>query len=328
MKMSKDIYFNNNYGLLYEKIENGASTVFELKTKNGTVKNLFLKRKAPSVNGQDYYEIITPYGYGGAVIEDLTGDKNELVKEYEQAFSEYCKEQNIVCEFVRFHPIVNNAKDFESVYSPIFSRKTLGTNLVDFEDPIASEFSKSTRKKIRKALNSGVTYVIDENPSNLDEFKEVYYATMDRNNAADYYYFGDEYFENVLKFFKDNTITCKAVLDGKTIAMGLYFISDGILHIHLSGTFSEYLHLSPAVVLRFGVCEWAIKNGYKLIHHGGGRTNDPEDSLYTFKKNFAQNTEFDFYIAKKIWNKDAYNAICENEGVDSNADFFPAWRSR
>lgn len=326
--MSIDLYFDDNYASLYEKIEQGTAEIFTLKTENGRVKNTFLKRKAPSFNGEQYFEIITPYGYGGAVVEEVTGEKDKLIKEYNEAFAKYCEEQNIVCEFVRFHPIVNNALDFKSVYSPIFSRKTLGTNLVDFEDPINAEFSKSCRKKIRRALNSGVSYEIKEKPDTLDEFKEIYYATMDRNNAADYYYFDDKYFADVLKYFRENVITCKAILEGKTIAMGLYFVYNGTVHVHLSGTYSEYLNLSPAVVLRYGVAEWAIKNGYKLIHHGGGRTNDPEDSLFTFKKSFAQNTEFDFYVAKKIWNKDVYNAICESEKVDPNADFFPAWRSR
>src|SRR5699024_11094695 len=125
-------------------------------------------------------------------------------------------------------------------------------------------------------------------PSDVSKFKKFYYSTMDRNNATEYYYFNDEYFNACVELFKDNLLLVESVYEGKTIAMGFYFIYDDIIHIHLSGTLSEYLNLSPACILRYGVTEWGKENGYKIIHHGGGRTNDPDDSLYKFKKQFGK----------------------------------------
>ena len=61
--------------------------------------------------------------------------------------------------------------------------------------------------------------------------------------------------------------------------------------------------MSPAYILRYAVTVWGKENGYKLIHHGGGRSNSEEDSLYLFKKNFAKLYDTDFYIGKKIWNE-------------------------
>ena len=43
----KDIYFDENYGKLYEEIEKGKAIVFECKTKNGSIINQFIKRKIP-----------------------------------------------------------------------------------------------------------------------------------------------------------------------------------------------------------------------------------------------------------------------------------------
>ena len=48
--------------------------------------------------------------------------------------------------------MMENAKDFENIYRINCIRKTLGTNLKQFEDPVASEFSKSCRKNIRQAI--------------------------------------------------------------------------------------------------------------------------------------------------------------------------------
>ena len=322
--MNKDLYFDENYGKLYEKTENGKAEIFKYEDENGVVSNQFIKRNIPMI--QDYYDIVTPYGYGGPIIEECK-NKEILLQNYNEAFKRYCEKNNIVSEFVRFHPIINNALDFKKIYDVVYMRKTLGTNLEKYNDPIQEEFSKSCRKNIRQCKNKGITVVVTEAPKDISKFKEIYYSTMKRNNATDYYYFKDEYFSKILQYFPQNILTVEAIYEGKTIAMGLYFIYNKILHIHLSGTLTEYLYLSPAYMLRYGATLWAKEHGYKLIHHGGGRSNSLEDSLYLFKKNFARNTEFDFYIGKKIWNEKIYNKLCQEKHIDpKKIDFFPAYR--
>ena len=107
---------------------------------------------------------------------------------------------------------------------------------------------------------------------------------MDRNNASEFYYFDKQYFEKCIEYFPNNIIIVKAILNGITIAAGFYFIVNDIIHIHLSGTLDKYLYLSPAYILRYAVTLWGKEKGYKLIHHGGGRTNSEDDGLYKFKK--------------------------------------------
>ncbi len=326
MSKIQDIYFEKNYAKLYEKIEKGQAYEFTLENEYGKITNLFLKREIPiNIDGKKYYDIVTPYGYGGPIIHNFS-DKEKLLNIYEEKFSKYCEENNIVSEFIRFHPIVQNALDFEKIYSPIYMRKTLVTNLKDYEDPIQSQFSKSCRKNIRQALNKGITFKVTEKPDSIGAFKEIYYSTMDRNKATDYYYFDDEYFANVLKYFKENVILVEAIFEEKTIAAGLYFVYNKTIHIHLSGTLTEYLYLSPAYILRYAVTLWGKEHNYEIIHHGGGRSNSEEDTLYLFKRNFAKLEQTDFYIGKKIWNENIYNRMCEEKNISTKEEFFPAYR--
>lgn len=323
----QDIYFEENYGKIYEKIENGEATIFKSHTKNGTITNQFIKREIPiTIDKKTYYDIITPYGYGGPIINECLGNKKKLLNEYELEFTNYCMKNNIVSEFIRFHPIYQNALDFKEIYNATCIRKTLGTNLEKYDNPIQEEFSKSCRKNIRQALNKGISYRITEAPDNIDVFKKIYYSTMDRNNATKYYYFDDEYFDNILQYFKNNTILVEAIYEGKTIACGLYFIYNKIIHIHLSGTLTEYLYLSPAYILRYAITLWGKEHNYKYIHHGGGRSNTDGDSLYLFKKQFAKNTAFDFYIGKKIWNEEIYYKLCCLSNGSKDDNFFPQYR--
>ena len=325
-----DIYFEPEYAALYEDEQNKA-VEYVYSDENGTVTNLFMKRKIniETGDGAPYYDIITPYGYGGPVIISLRDPdrKKELLSAYLKDFSVYTKRNRIVSEFVRFHPIIGNGLDFQEFYQSKYDRHTTGTTLT-YDDVILAEFSKHKRKDIRKILqNPEIRYAIDEKPDNLDDFLEVYYSTMDRDAADAYYYFDRKYFEQLLAGFPDNVITGKVFLQDKLIAMGVYFRYGRFLHAHLSGTLSEYLHYSPAYILKYALALYGHDNGYQVIHYGGGTSPDPENGLYKFKKNFGKNTEFDFYIAKKIWNPEVYSELCRIKGADESDSFFPAYRA-
>ena len=71
---------------------------------------------------------------------------------------------------------------------------------------------------------------------------------------------------------------------------------------------------------------WGKENRYELIHHGGGRSNSADDSLYKFKKQFGKNTDFRFHIGKKIWNNDIYNKLCKLKNINEDDDYFPLYR--
>ncbi|WKA57728.1 GNAT family N-acetyltransferase [Planococcus shenhongbingii] len=325
-----DIFFEENYGKLYEEIENGKCEVYTFNHPLGIVKHLFIKREVPiQIGSETYYDIVTPYGYGGPVIiEGEDANKAELVQEFKKAFQQYCSEQNIISEFVRFHPVLNNAKDFTDCYEVTFTRKTVGTNLGDHDDPVQAEFSKSTRKNIRHAMRIGVDYRITVNPENLDLFKDIYQDNMKRIGADMYYYFDESYFAKCLKFFGEKIILVEALYEEKVIGAELHFFYNNIIHTHLSGTLADFHHLSPVYVMTYGIAVWGKENGAELIHAGGGTTNSPDDTLYLFKKKFGKNTEFDFYVGRKVWNECIYDELCAAARVEKEVEFFPAYRSK
>ena len=56
MKEAIDLYFDENYGKLYEKVENGTAEVYVYEDENGKITNQFLKS---SLYYKDDYEINT-----------------------------------------------------------------------------------------------------------------------------------------------------------------------------------------------------------------------------------------------------------------------------
>ncbi len=324
-----DIYFEPNYGRLYEQIEHGTCEVFNFEHLHGKVSYVFIKRPIPvEINGETYYDLTTPYGYGGPrLIECEQANNFEVVQAFQHAFEEYCQKENIISEFVRFHPLFTNAQDFQSCYELTFRRHTTGTNLKDFENPVKSEFSKSKQKSIQKALAAGVEYRVRENPADLEEFKHLYYSTMKRRNADSVYYFNDQYFDNLLESFGPNIVLVEVLYEEKVIAVGLNLAYGKLIHIHLSGTLEEYHYLSSAFVMRYALVMWGTEHSMELIHEGGGVTGKSDDPLYLFKKQFGKNTEFDYYVSNKIQNQKIYNLLCEKMDVDKEGYSFPAYRS-
>ncbi len=325
-----DIYFEPEYGQLYEKMEQGKLEQFHFKNDVGSIFYQFIKRPIDiSIDNKEYYDLVTPYGYGGPLIIECNEKyKTKLVNDFKVEFHKYCRQNYIVSEFVRFHPVLDNAKDFQSIYKLESIRKTVGTNIYGNEDPIRSEFSKSARKSIRRALNSQVNFRVIEKPTSLSNFIGIYYSTMDRNDASDYYYFDDEYFNNCLKLFKDQILLVEVIYEEKVIAAGFYFVYGDFIHAHLSGTLTEYLHLSPAYIIKYATAIWAKENNIQLIHYGGGTTNSEHDPLYQFKKKFGRNTEFEFHVGKKLWDEETYEKLCQNTGMIGDTNYFPAYRNK
>ncbi|NLC40357.1 MAG: GNAT family N-acetyltransferase [Clostridiaceae bacterium] len=331
-----DIYFDPRLGEIYATLEGGRFHEFDFKNDAGSIRHQFIIRPielaAVTAGKTDpapqlFYDLTTPYGYGGPLIMEVKpGRKQELLDGFAEAFAGFCKEENIVSEFVRFHILAGNAEDFSSMYETELFNHTVGINLADYDDPFQDEFAKSARKVVRRCLRDGMTWEIEENPDTLEDFAEIYYQTMDRNEAADRYYFDADYFAAFIETMPEAVLKCRVLYEDKTIAMGFFLRSADVLHIHLSGTLSEYLHLSPAYVLRYGLTQWGREQGYKLIHTGGGISGDPEDSLYLFKKRFSRNTEFDFYIGRKVWNEEVYHELVELSGT-AESGFFPQYRA-
>lgn len=325
----RDLFFAKDYAKLYEKIEGGSCEVFEFEHSIGSVYHQFIKREIPvPLEGGPYFDLLTPYGYGGPVITELPDKtrKDELATHFCQAFHAYCQEHNIVSEFVRFHPLAGNAEDFNSCYNVLFRRHTTGVTLKGFEDPVQEEFSGSTRKRIRKALKDGVTCRITIDPPNLDHFQDIYIKTMERVGAEDFYLFDNTYFQKILDNLGDQLILVEAIFDSQVIGAELHFHSGPVIHTHLSGTVDGFNHLSPVYVMTYAIVQWGKEHGVEYIHSGGGVHPGPDDSLYQFKKRFGKNTEFDYYVGNKIWNEKIYEQLVQATNSNSESGLFPAYR--
>jgi predicted N-acyltransferase len=165
----------------------------------------------------------------------------------------------------------------------------------------------------------------------FDEFIKIYNATMDKDNAEDYYYFKRPFYESIHNDLKDNYEMFWAEYEGKIIAMSIMIFANNRMHYHLSGSLAEYRNLAPSNLLLYKAALWGSEQGYKTFHLGGG-VGSGEDNLYKFKSAFNRTSNYQFSIAKHIFNQDIYNSLVEfrvanDANFNPGSKFFPLYRS-
>ena len=323
-----DVYFTPEYIKNFENIDNGIFVAYIYENKVGKIYYPFLKREIKTIlNNTQYYDIISPYGYNGPIILECNQNRKlQLVAEFTIEFKLYCKNNNIVSSFMRFHPILENHKDFLNKCTVNVIRKTVGISLIG---NIFDEYRPECKNKIKKAIKLGVKVEIDMDCSRIKDFFDIYTETMQNNEASDYYFFTYGFFENTVKNLGDKIMLVNAFIDDEIIGSAMFMIYGDNMHYHFSGTKRKYWGYASNNLILHTAAEWGAANNKKILHLGGGRTNSKDDNLFLFKKSFTQNTFFDFAVGRNIYNQVVYDALCKIAlGKDPSIDtqYFPIYR--
>ena len=159
----------------------------------------------------------------------------------------------------------------------------------------------------------------------------IYNETMDKDNAIDYYYFKEDFYKSLHEDLSDNYEMFYAVYEGQIIAMSIMLFANKQMHYHLSGSLSQFKNLAPTNLLLCKAAEWGCEHGFKTLHMGGG-VGSGEDDLYKFKAGFNRQSDYQFSIAKMIFEPVMYEELVEkraesDSAFDRNTNFFPAYRS-
>jgi hypothetical protein len=304
----QDIYFTPSYYRLYEELGDGiAKCIIFTEGDNLAIYPVLLNsiNKLGYVTDGEYYDLQGAYGYNGIL---FSSDDRQFVKQFFVAFADFCVENNVVAEFMRLHPLINNHVLCEKYVSAIKDRETVVINLE--KDYWNCEYSSNNRNMIRKALKSGYQIQILDQPTEKDikAFVDIYYCSMNMINADKYYYFPQKYFINMFRYFNNHVFLFNVIDPEYGIVCSAVFMQYGnYFHYHLSGR-NRNADNSANNYLLNKAAEFAKENGASKFHLGGGRSSADNDSLLLFKKNFSKQT-IPFYLSKRVLNETVYSDI-------------------
>lgn len=274
-----DIYFSSSYGRAVEKSEAGQWSCLSLH--DGRWLLPLLVRDLPSGRR----DAISPYGYSGVFCDPgIASLSTELWRDTIRSL----REKNIVSVFVRESPLVPQAPAPPDALPVVQGHSTFLLPALE-EEKSWSAMRGSSRTSIRKARREGVDVVL-EVPSVGDlaqgsPFRSLYEATMHKVGARDYYYFGDEYFENIRFILADKLLLARAIRGEVVMAAGLFMVGSDYLHYHLSGSSAEAASLGCSNIMLWEALCWARRHNLIGLHLGGGVKTG--DGLERFKRSFG-----------------------------------------
>lgn len=328
-----DTYYTCEYATSLKDVENGIPYLLNYETSNFHLSYPIFENDlsdCPLFQGEIEKNLIydwnTPYGYGGPLcdIDSLTLEQQLRFKEELFALA---KERNVVSQFIRFHPLLQNQKVCKDVIVNKYLKDTVFIDLTTSDDLMLQMESKN-RNLIRKALKNNINIIHDEGKY-LNDFIRIYKITMDRDNASEFYYFPRNYYIYLQKNMKGQVEYFYAIKDGQIAAASIFFYNKNFIHYHLSANLIEYRQFAPTNLLLYEAANWARNKGIKYFHLGGGV--DSEDSLFHFKKQFNKNGRIPFYIGGNIFDYEKYNALLKKRleldpAFDINNSYFIQYR--
>lgn len=282
------------------------------------------------LKGDPCSDIISPYGYGGLYLIG-NGNFEYLIKEFYLKFNDWAISKNVISEFIRFDLFSQSRDEYTGEIS--HNNDNIVCDLRKGKDVIWKEFKSKVRSNVRKAIKCGVSLSLDFCGENIDQFLEIYYATMDRNQAQKKYYFKREFFENIHDKLKGHFVYFFALKDNTVISADLVLISDNKIYSFLSATDSNAFIYRPNDFIKHHIICWGVDEEKKDYVLGGGYKH--LDSLFAYKKSFAPKGIVPFYVGKKIYNSELYNQLVkskEQEFIDNSnvldreSEFFPLYR--
>ena len=325
-----DIYYLSGYVSAFQIHGDGEPILIYFTDGFSRAIQIVMKRdvsKVPAfvdkIYPSTYFDLATPYGYGGFIWE---GSPNWIG--LNTAFMEYCLDESIVSEFVRFHPILENAKGADAMYELTQRGVTVA---IDISSPEAiwGGFTTENRNMIRKAQNNNIQIRHSSSDSILMHFQEIYTETMLRDNADEYYFFKDCFYEKLLNDFLNNFTVFYASKGEDIVATSIIMFVNTQMHYHLSGLLKEYRKYAPTNLLLYEAALWGCKQNYMTFHLGGGM-GGKKDSLYKFKKEFNRYQNHVFYTGQKVYNYDVYNKLVvlkRGNSIKEESVYFPEYRA-
>lgn len=219
-----------------------------------------------------YYDVQSPFPYGGPI---ATTNNINFINRAFQAYQEFCKKQNIIVEFIRFHPLLENWRFYTGEVTPF--RKTIWVDLTP-HDLLRSYCKNRVRTAIRKSIKNGVKVIVVDGKKFFPKFKELYYETILRLKTTALYHFNDDYLGAMCTWEK--AYLTAAIYHDNIVAMLLSLIKGHILELHLIGLNKLSNTLCATNLIYHEAFTMAKTLGCTAAHFGGGNSSDEnKDSL-------------------------------------------------
>ena len=318
--------YDFHHTAFYHGIDNDHRSVLLVATEDSDF--LALPLVIRPIEGTDWYDATSVYGYGGAIAnESFEVVTSSLVEYFKVAVKDFFLNNNIVSVFSRLHPLINSRQVFDGMGEVVNLNRTVAIDLTLPVEIQRRQYRKSNKSEINQLRRKGLIVEEATTRHEVERFIDIYYETMDRVDAIPYYYFSREYFHSFMENSSFDSRLLVAKDNGDIVAGAIFTITQKIMEYHLAGTVGEYIQMTPMKLIIDEARLLGSSLSLEYLHLGGGVGGSDDDSLFRFKSGFS-----DYYCQFAVWkyvvDENQYNQLVDSKsGIDKSSNFFPLYRA-
>ncbi len=304
----QDIYFQPEY-VLMSGTQKSEPILFLYEEEDRYWCYSFLKNKIDNnlinYDSKKFYDLESPYGYSGPL-----SNSNDILflDRAQKIFADWCNANHVVAEFVRFHPFIANQKYYNSLDSIEFNRITISHSF-PFRENTNIDYKNKTKNIIKHFNKKNFNQITTKSFHRFSQFVDLYKSSIIKKNVSDFYLFREDYFSYLYDILcKCGWLICVENSNSDLIGGSVFLQGKQFLHYHLAASQKKREYSGVNNLILDVAIKKAKESKLKGIHLGGGNTTSLNDSLLKFKERMG-NTKNEFYIGRKIHNKDIYQQI-------------------
>jgi len=251
------------------------------------------------ISGTKFIDIQSPYGYGGPI---STSDSPLFLYKAWNEYDEWCQSNNVLAEFIRFHPLLENWKYYRG--DVLDNRETVCLDLI--REDIMSQYAPRMRTSIRKGYRQGLEIQWVNPAEKILDFQSIYVTGMTALQASSFYFFPKQYFQELAS---SQLIWLGLCYQNLTpVAGSVFLISDSICEYHLGASTNKGKDYGAMKILFHEAALKAQSSFMKHLYLGGGSDTSSDNTLLLYKKKFGKN-KATFKIGMRVHQETEYNRL-------------------
>jgi hypothetical protein len=253
------------------------------------------------VAGTALKDASSPYGYGGPLAS--CGDRAFLGAAW-AAYSEWMVAHRVVVEYVRFHPVLGNDRNYGGTVTG--NRAVVWMDLG--EPDVVAGYAKRLQQTLKKA--GALEYRELPLASCAARFADFYRAGMTAIPADPFFLFGDSYFERLAESGLATVGACRKAgdPDRSWLAAGLFLDGAGIREYHLAASSAQGRAAGAAAFVLHQAALSARALGMQRLYLGGGSDVRADNPLLFFKSAFSDQ-RLCYRTGSAVFDSQAYDEL-------------------
>ncbi len=227
-----------------------------------------LRSAVDSCRSKPLLDLVSP-GYNGPTFVGNPSDGQNLLLRYRQSVDGWCREHNVITEFVRIHPMSTTVAFWEGIESLNKASDVIYVDLREGYDAAWKNYSSKRRQEVRRAARNGAAMcIVPADEVHINRFVELYDTTMSRKQAKSVYFYSREFFVDLFDKLKEQTLLVEAYAGDQLASSTIFFLGHRCVWAQYEGTVPSVRDSDANLYKTDRMIAWSAEHRYNYLFAG------------------------------------------------------------